>query len=67
MYHTCKPIGYIQRFSQTTRAKIALLSLNLLKPIAALQIQNSLARAVVKAPKTRHITPILHSLFTGSK
>jgi len=26
------------------------------------QIQNSLARAVVKAPKCCHITPILHSL-----
>jgi len=26
------------------------------------QIQNSLARAVVKAPKSCHITPILHSL-----
>ena len=26
------------------------------------QIQNSLARAVVKAPKSRHITPILRSL-----
>jgi len=32
------------------------------------QIQNSLTRAVVKAPKSHHITPILHSLlFTGSK
>jgi len=30
------------------------------------QIQNSLARAVVKAPKSCHITPILYALFTGS-
>jgi len=27
------------------------------------QIQNSLARAVVKAPKSSHITPILKSLY----
>ena len=31
------------------------------------QIQNCLARTVVKAPKSSHITPILRSLYTGSR
>ena len=31
------------------------------------QIQNSLARVVVKTPKCCHITPILYTLFIGSK